>query len=629
MKSVPSSSSTLVELTCLQRCCFSGSRVHKVANIIAMIIGILILAGGVVSVVLFGAELGALYTMIVLGASVAVGILLLTVGASCLSCRALSPRQRSLDISKYRIDDEQIQKLKNKISNNAEDITKAQEYLIKAVDRYQKVSKEHKKLLENKNEINKKLEIASKKYSEARLSLNAFLEKIQKESTNSSGGLSRVKKALTQSKNTLEEASAAYQKIWVTLEDLNKAIFEKEKALDSLNLVAIYDRMQVLLNKQVSTCSSLINIMEQRIIALQARLADLQEEELKLQQRLQDLKLENTAERQTREKLEKALASLQKEKGKSQQELKKRLDQLAKQKDETGKIISDTKDQLNNQQILCVLEERIAQLEQQLGGSQSDVEEKENRIQALEQELKDLTSLSMKEKDALRDQIEKLCNQTTDDNQKIIELEKQGQTLLVLSEKNKILQKQLDQLEERREREAIAFEDCLNQLDKLRREDSAEFNRKLEEEFQKRLRSETNYNSMVRTYSRDMRDKDSYIREIEEQLISFRNTLVAYNQVIESYEKKIAELRPELSEEFREDIVVIKEAEGGRYTRKEVRAVQDAFMNDQINNANRQILQLQQRIEDLEQELADLKAAPTFFPDEEDIENVDDANETS
>ncbi|QVE49323.1 hypothetical protein SBV42_00880 [Chlamydia crocodili] len=186
MKNVPSCRSD-VELTCVQRCCFSESRVHKVANVVAIVVGLLILAGGLVCSVLFGAELGMFYTMIVLGISVAVGILLLTSGV-CLSCRALASKTRKIDRKDLPKYDSQISKIKQEITETTKIISKAEEDISRLFDEYNKVKLEHKSLVGSKNQASKKLEIASKKCSEARTDLNSLLEKLQKDSSSSGGG---------------------------------------------------------------------------------------------------------------------------------------------------------------------------------------------------------------------------------------------------------------------------------------------------------------------------------------------------------------------------------------------------------------------------------------------------------
>ncbi|WP_434668915.1 hypothetical protein [Chlamydia crocodili] len=185
MKSVPSSSSTLVELTCTQRCCFSESRTYKVANVVAIVIGLLILSAGLICSVLFGTGLGMLYTMVILGTSVAIGILLLTVGTSCLMCRSLASKTHRIDRkddSKSYIANQHIDQIKKEISETTSKIDKVEKSLLKLVDEYNQGKVDHITLLAARDEAYKKLETISRKYSEARSDLNSLLDQLNKDS---------------------------------------------------------------------------------------------------------------------------------------------------------------------------------------------------------------------------------------------------------------------------------------------------------------------------------------------------------------------------------------------------------------------------------------------------------------
>ncbi|WP_434698665.1 hypothetical protein SBV47_00005 [Chlamydia crocodili] len=188
MRSVPSRDFNLIDVVRVQHCCFNESRAHKVANIIVIVIGLLILAAGLVCSVLFGAELGTLYTMTTLGVSVCVGVLLLTIGASCLSCRTLVSKTRAMVTNRSTKYNSEISKIKQEISETATLIDLEEKKLLKLIEEYNKNKFEHARLLSDKNQASKELEIASKKCSEARTDLNSLLEKLQKDSSSSGGG---------------------------------------------------------------------------------------------------------------------------------------------------------------------------------------------------------------------------------------------------------------------------------------------------------------------------------------------------------------------------------------------------------------------------------------------------------
>ncbi|WP_375797202.1 hypothetical protein O1W70_04095 [Chlamydia sp. 16-02] len=192
MKCVPSCCVLNLEKKDAQCCDVSESRARKVANIISILLGVLILSAGIVGVVLFGAELGMMYSILVIGLSVAVGFLLLTVGASCLTCRALISKARAsgfVPVKKY-IDEEKVLKLKQNISENKAVVASAEDNLNSIVSKYQKAQDEHKKLLTQKTEAKSKLENANQEMVRAKNNFESASEKFQKqiELISSSGG---------------------------------------------------------------------------------------------------------------------------------------------------------------------------------------------------------------------------------------------------------------------------------------------------------------------------------------------------------------------------------------------------------------------------------------------------------
>ncbi|BAE80987.1 hypothetical protein [Chlamydia felis Fe/C-56] len=76
-----------------KRCCnFSASRVRLVATIVSVMVSLLMLSGAITLAILFGAQLGILYSTVIIGLSVVIGILLITASLKCFTCLALVPQ---------------------------------------------------------------------------------------------------------------------------------------------------------------------------------------------------------------------------------------------------------------------------------------------------------------------------------------------------------------------------------------------------------------------------------------------------------------------------------------------------------------------------------------------------------
>lgn len=83
---------------------FLDSRVRVVATILSIVASLLIIIGAIAAVVLFGSQLGLLYSTIIIGLSVAIGVLLFSASFRCFTCCALVSRFQHSS-SRLRIDD--------------------------------------------------------------------------------------------------------------------------------------------------------------------------------------------------------------------------------------------------------------------------------------------------------------------------------------------------------------------------------------------------------------------------------------------------------------------------------------------------------------------------------------------
>ncbi|MFJ1509565.1 hypothetical protein SBV45_02640 [Chlamydia crocodili] len=686
MKTVPLHTPNSSQGTCIQRNCISESRTHKVANIIAIIVGILILAAGLACSVLFGAELGMLYTMVVLGASVAVGVLLLSLGASCLTCRSLTSktiRIEKKDEPKRRyIDDAQISNLKQNIVSTSGGIEEARKNLDKVLEDYEKAKSEYKELVKKRDDANKEMGDASKKYAKARTKLGTVSEKIKQQTlldadlsrrsgVASSKGWDSLQRDVTIAKNELEAAEAAYQGAVSAFEAANLAVIEKEKSLEVQLLVPAYTTLQQLLTKQVKDYSVLIDSLEEKILELQTRILNLTNQEVELRARIRELEAKNAADVAAKEDLEKTLADLRQSKDDLQKELEAKITQLVQEKIEVSEQLNDEIRKLKEDRARGILESRIDELEKEIRTWRENVDSKSKEIEELREALRNTNAKSEQERSASQAEIEKLLEQLREANQKILQLTEISNQVNIVKDKNRILQQQLKEAQEKNKQDAILHQQHLNSLKQLHAQEKegikAEYEKKindlkvkheaivnelkqardrdrseydtqksnLEKEHkqeksdyetkitklksgyevklsdlrnsnrEEKTRLETDKDDFERKYSvanNDLEQKKQELNTKEQEIVRLKNTLVLYQAMVGSYEEKITKLKASELDKFKKDKVTLQNVTEGaiHYSKADVSGFQKILTQTQLDDANKQIVELKEKIDSLE-----------------------------
>ncbi|WP_375793970.1 hypothetical protein O1W69_02670 [Chlamydia sp. 12-01] len=645
MKTVPLHALNPSDGTCIQRHCISESRTHKVANIIAIIVGVLILAAGLACSVLFGAELGMLYTMVILGASVAVGILLLSLGASCLTCRSLTSktiRIEKKDEPKRRyIDDVQISNLKQNIVSTSGSIDEAYKNLDKVIEDYEKINLEHQELIKKRDNANKEMLDASKRYAKTRTLLATVTEKIKQQTLldadlshrSGGGGVTSAKnwdslqRDVTTCKNNLEEAAATYQGAVAAFEAINQEILEKEKSLGVQLLVPAYKTLQELLTKQVRDCSAFIDALEAKILDLQVRILDLTNQETGLRACLLELETKNAADIAAKEELEQALAALRQSKEELQKELEAKIAQLVQEKIEVSEQLNSEIRKLKEDKARCVLESRIDALEKEIRTWRESVDTKTKEIEELREALRNINEQSDKERSASQVEIEKLLIQLKEANQTILKLTEISHQVNIVNDRNKILQQQLEEAQEKNKQDAILHKQHLDNLKQIHAREIDEIKATYEERInnlkQARDKDKSDYETQktkIETERDDCKRKNDVTNnELEQkkqelntkaqEIIRLKNTLILYQAMVSSYEEKITKLKVSELEKFKKDKVVLQNVETGvtHYTKADVSGFQQTMLQGQLDDANKQIVQLKATITSLENDLKDAR----------------------
>ncbi|QVE49320.1 hypothetical protein [Chlamydia crocodili] len=405
----------------------------------------------------------------------------------------------------------------------------------------------------------------------------------------------------------LEEAEKAYQKAFAMVEDLNKEIDQKEKILDSLNLIPTYQTFQLLLKKHVSLSDSLIGMLEQLVSELQIYLLKLCAEEERLQKRLQKVQSGGSSDRRAIEKLEKEMEKLHKEKGSSQDTLKLQLEELCKETRDSDKSISEAKDKLNNLQIRCIVEG----LEERLNNALLEIENRGQCIQELEKELSELKNLSIADQESMKEEINRLRQFLSDDDYKKADVTNQIKQLAILTEQNSILQQKLKQLEVERKEERTNFENDLRAAKEVNRDQLDEIITKYESKI-KNMQSE--HDLFKENAKREINKKSETIRKIEKELVKSRNTLLLFNQMLNDYYNELAaavysEVIPSsiLDKYVALREVLAKKLESENcYSEDYVNHIEDPTRR-QLDAADWKILHLESEIEEIQERLGGIK----------------------
>ncbi|MEF9497532.1 hypothetical protein O6937_05285, partial [Chlamydia sp. 04-14] len=423
---------------------------------------------------------------------------------------------------------------------------------------------------------------------------------------------------VAQRKAFLEGVSKEYQEALSVFENINRDLIQKEKSLDAMNLLSRYEQFHRLLKKQISSHSLLVDLLEQTIADLQSRIVEIKSKETSLLKQ-QD----STSDKVVIEKLEKELAQLRKEKNASQNELKARLDQLRQEIQDSDSTVIGAKDKLSNQQIQCIINE----LEERLKNTQLEIENKDIRINELERELQELKHLSELERMNLQDEIQMLREQASDDNYKIMNLTKQNKNLAVLTERIRLLQERLDQIESRRKQEASIYEENLEEIKQLHQEDQNrlkseheaflnEARSKQEEKIKSLEKEKDDLVNKCQYYEVDKQRTKQTLKDLQEEITRLKNTLILYNEVIEYYEKELRYSPVDL-ERFRKDKVILKAIENSdtNYTRADISCLQARFGEERLDEAYEKIIHLEARVRKLEADLKGYREAEYLHRD--------------
>ncbi|WP_375793960.1 IncA family protein [Chlamydia sp. 12-01] len=155
------------------RCCnFLGTRAQLVATIVSIVASLLIITGAVVVVILFGSQLGVLYSTIIIGLSVAIGVLLFSVSLRCFTCCALVSRSQHISGNTVRpyINDEKPEETSSDLNRSVE----IEENLNDVLLEYAQARSVYQDLVDQKNAVKIQLDTAKEAYESAYLNYQKF-----------------------------------------------------------------------------------------------------------------------------------------------------------------------------------------------------------------------------------------------------------------------------------------------------------------------------------------------------------------------------------------------------------------------------------------------------------------------
>ncbi|WP_434694525.1 hypothetical protein SBV45_02665 [Chlamydia crocodili] len=595
MKCVPSCCVLNLEKKDAQCCDVSESRARKVANIISILLGVLILSAGIVGVVLFGAELGMMYSILVIGLSVAVGFLLLTVGASCLTCRALISKARAsgfVPVKKY-IDEEKVLKLKQNISENKAVVASAEDNLNSIVSKYQKAQDEHKKLLTQKTEAKSKLENANQEMVRAKNNFESASEKFQKqiELISSSGGgggtpsskeksLNDLQQEVVKAKQELANKTTAYQEAQARYNTILQQIEDIFTLVDVQLVLPACNKLQEALCALVTSSSSLIDVLEARIIGMQTEMMQKTNRILELERKVQELESKGQSHDGLVKELNTQINSLRKEKVVLEEAQEKKIRELLKEKEKQINTLTTSIKKLQNEKTRGVLETKMSELERELQKEKTRLEEKEKELSALQKKMDEqITELQKKldqqseastsEREILIQEQTRLRKELSEAREKVAKLTKEVGITRALEEKNKNLTTLLQQEKKERTAEQEQQKTLLNTL-----------------------QQELNQNKLkISSYITRDQEQQKSIQEKEAELAKLKFTLSLYERMVSDIEKKLEKKKSKELSSYLEAKEKLSSLTGGtvHYTRVQVGDITNTELYKKISDQETEI----------------------------------------
>lgn len=550
----------------------------KVINVLLLVAGILVTSlggGGVVASVVFGIDF-SIFTPLVLGVTIGIGLLLLVAGINCLICRSLVSKAQASRLPLPG--DQDVLILRKAVAESQAAAAAAEANFDEQIRNFTVKQQSYQGILDRKKQ-------EAIKVAEAKENLLATREKIQ--SSTDSETLqskylifSRVKKDSSEFRKldlclqTYLEAVDGWSSVSIQLDD-------EQPQVDSLMHAA--QNLSRCVEELLKNSRQLCNLLENKVSEDQLKINGLKVKIVELEQKIQDLKITNSTQDETIKILNQQLEDLRQAKAKLEQDQEKKLADILREKASITAKLTATVTKLERDKVRGKLQSQLSQISDKL-------KEEKDKVEDLEQILQTERAKGQ----ASEEEILRLNRELESRQNKIKELTEKIQNLEIVQIRYTSLSTKLSLEKQEKENERSRNEKLLQELESLREKSRSEKDLHMHKivNFQKELDSISQDNSKL------------------------KNTLELYERMFRAFEEKLGKKKHKELAAFktvRENLAAFS-----HYSREHILTLSQDKLYKKIDEQSKELQEerernqeLQQRINQLESQITSLSETTT------------------
>ncbi|MEF9497016.1 IncA family protein [Chlamydia sp. 04-14] len=292
------------------RCCnFLDSRVRLIATIVSIIASLLIVAGAIATIVLFGSQLGLLYSTIIIGVSVAIGVLLFSASFRCFTCCALIPRSPHISENTPRsyVHDSETSQISSTPYENRE---RVEQHLQDVLSEYDQAHTAYQDLISQRERSITRLRTAREAYDNANADYQRFADQYANVED-----LTSISQRSQECFTTLREKCLEYVESAYAHEGILEQISAMHDLLDFQKVASAYEQVNTLLREREENSQERICALENQLTLRNRDLEELSKMESELQSSIRELQKTHEANQGTIRALQIRLEEVSKSKG--------------------------------------------------------------------------------------------------------------------------------------------------------------------------------------------------------------------------------------------------------------------------------------------------------------------------
>ncbi|EPP38289.1 hypothetical protein, partial [Chlamydia avium] len=531
--------------------------------------------GGVVASVVFGIDF-SIFTPLVLGVTIGIGLLLLVAGINCLICRSLVSKAQASRLPLPG--DQDVLILRKAVAESQAAAAAAEANFDEQIRNFTVKQQSYQGILDRKKQ-------EAIKVAEAKENLLATREKIQ--SSTDSETLqskylifSRVKKDSSEFRKldlclqTYLEAVDGWSSVSIQLDD-------EQPQVDSLMHAA--QNLSRCVEELLKNSRQLCNLLENKVSEDQLKINGLKVKIVELEQKIQDLKITNSTQDETIKILNQQLEDLRQAKAKLEQDQEKKLADILREKASITAKLTATVTKLERDKVRGKLQSQLSQISDKL-------KEEKDKVEDLEQILQTERAKGQ----ASEEEILRLNRELESRQNKIKELTEKIQNLEIVQIRYTSLSTKLSLEKQEKENERSRNEKLLQELESLREKSRSEKDLHMHKivNFQKELDSISQDNSKL------------------------KNTLELYERMFRAFEEKLGKKKHKELAAFktvRENLAAFS-----HYSREHILTLSQDKLYKKIDEQSKELQEerernqeLQQRINQLESQITSLSETTT------------------